>query len=187
MLIVICVVSYRHVAVVGTWDDHDYAGDNMGASYPNKEMSQQVFLDFLNEPESSPRRKQKVCWPCELYFQTFWIAPFSRTAGGVLVVHIGGDWTEGEGDTSRLSFVLRRDHIIRSGGAGRLGSNCSVIIQCDLTGENQWKWLEKYRFLLLYYSVNFFLRCSPKGNERGFPAHHFGIFDSSGQRGLVSG
>ncbi len=44
--------------IVGTWDDHDYGVNDGGAEYPMKRESQKELLDFLDEPEDSPRREQ---------------------------------------------------------------------------------------------------------------------------------
>jgi alkaline phosphatase D len=44
--------------VLATWDDHDYGVNDGGAEYPRKVESQQVFLDFFQEPADSPRRKR---------------------------------------------------------------------------------------------------------------------------------
>lgn len=45
--------------VIGTWDDHDYGANDYGKEYPKKVESQQVFLDFLDEPLETPRRRQE--------------------------------------------------------------------------------------------------------------------------------
>lgn len=45
--------------VIGTWDDHDYGANDAGKEYPMKAESQQVFLDFLEVPEDSPRRTRE--------------------------------------------------------------------------------------------------------------------------------
>jgi alkaline phosphatase D len=45
--------------VIGTWDDHDYGGDDAGKEYPMRTESQKALLDFLDEPEDSPRRQQE--------------------------------------------------------------------------------------------------------------------------------
>lgn len=45
--------------VIGTWDDHDYGANDYGKEYPQRVASQQVFLDFLDEPKDSPRRRQE--------------------------------------------------------------------------------------------------------------------------------
>ncbi len=47
------------VPVLATWDDHDYGCCDEDADYPHKVLSQQVFLDFFEEPANSPRRTQE--------------------------------------------------------------------------------------------------------------------------------
>lgn len=44
--------------VIGTWDDHDYGLNDAGKEFNGKNTSQRLLLDFLDEPEDSPRRKQ---------------------------------------------------------------------------------------------------------------------------------
>jgi len=53
--------------IIGVWDDHDYGADNSGAEYPKKEESQQLFLDFFNVPQDSPRRVQKGIYTSYTY------------------------------------------------------------------------------------------------------------------------
>ncbi|BBM84625.1 alkaline phosphatase D family protein [Candidatus Uabimicrobium amorphum] len=51
------------VPIIGTWDDHDYGVNNGGKEYPAKVGSQKLFLDFLDEPQSSKRRTQQgIYW-----------------------------------------------------------------------------------------------------------------------------
>jgi alkaline phosphatase D len=45
--------------VLGIYDDHDFGGNNAGKEYKEKRESQKALLDFLDEPEDSPRRKQE--------------------------------------------------------------------------------------------------------------------------------
>ncbi len=45
--------------IVGIWDDHDFGKNNGGGDYPDKKLSQQYALDFLEEPIHSLRRKQE--------------------------------------------------------------------------------------------------------------------------------
>lgn len=47
----------RSVPIIGVWDDHDYGRNDAGASYPRKEISEELFLDFIGEPHESPRRE----------------------------------------------------------------------------------------------------------------------------------
>lgn len=49
----------KEATVLGTWDDHDYGDNDAGKEFPKRVESQQVFLDFIDEPEVSPRRKQE--------------------------------------------------------------------------------------------------------------------------------
>lgn len=46
--------------VIGIWDDHDFGINDGHKGYFNRVESQQIFLDFINEPVDSPRRKQEV-------------------------------------------------------------------------------------------------------------------------------
>ncbi|MET0594949.1 MAG: alkaline phosphatase D family protein, partial [Polyangiaceae bacterium] len=49
----------RSTRIVGTWDDHDYGINDGGREYPSRVESQQAFLDFVDEPRESARRKQE--------------------------------------------------------------------------------------------------------------------------------
>ncbi|NEW78555.1 MAG: alkaline phosphatase family protein [Gelidibacter sp.] len=49
----------KKVAVIGTWDDHDYGLNDGGFEYPKKAEAQQLFLDFLDVPQNDVRRNQK--------------------------------------------------------------------------------------------------------------------------------
>lgn len=44
--------------VIGTWDDHDYGLNDAGKEFSEKITNQRLLLDFLDEPQDSPRRKQ---------------------------------------------------------------------------------------------------------------------------------
>ncbi|XP_068327082.1 uncharacterized protein [Pyrus communis] len=44
--------------VIGTWDDHDYGLNDAGKEFSRKVTNQRLLLDFLGEPQDSPRRKQ---------------------------------------------------------------------------------------------------------------------------------
>jgi alkaline phosphatase D len=49
--------------IMGTWDDHDYAADNQGIEFRDKDASQQLFMDFLDLPNNHLMRKQRgVYW-----------------------------------------------------------------------------------------------------------------------------
>lgn len=46
----------RDVPHLAIWDDHDFGDDDVGAEYPLKALSQQLFCDEWNEPADSSRR-----------------------------------------------------------------------------------------------------------------------------------
>eukprot|EP00347_Sterkiella_histriomuscorum_P005565 403356122 len=46
----------KQTPVIGIWDDHDYGKNDGDATNPIKLNNKQVYLDFLDEPQDSPRR-----------------------------------------------------------------------------------------------------------------------------------
>lgn len=62
--------------VIGIWDDHDFGINDAHKGYTHREESQQIFLDFMNEPMDSPRRKQEV-----LYIPTVAVNSFNLFIG----------------------------------------------------------------------------------------------------------
>jgi alkaline phosphatase D len=53
--------------LIGTWDDHDYGENDGDMRYKDKVESQRIFLDFLDEPSNSSRRKQRGVYVSYLY------------------------------------------------------------------------------------------------------------------------
>ncbi len=47
------------IPIVGIWDDHDYGENNSGKWFQTKAASQQLLLDFLDEPRESLRRHRQ--------------------------------------------------------------------------------------------------------------------------------
>ena len=45
------------VPVLSVWDDHDYGWNDAGKEYEFKEESKQIFMDFWNVSQESPRRQ----------------------------------------------------------------------------------------------------------------------------------
>lgn len=48
---------------IGIWDDHDFGINDGHKRYTYREESQQIFLDFMNEPKDTARRTQEVRIP----------------------------------------------------------------------------------------------------------------------------
>ncbi|HRX83053.1 MAG: alkaline phosphatase family protein [Planctomycetaceae bacterium] len=53
--------------VLATWDDHDYGVNDGGADYPAKIESQQLFVDFWNDPPDSPRRSREGVYDASMF------------------------------------------------------------------------------------------------------------------------
>jgi alkaline phosphatase D len=57
----------KRCPIIGTWDDNDYGMKNGNKHYLQKAESQQLFLDFIDEPKDSPRRKQEGVYASYVY------------------------------------------------------------------------------------------------------------------------
>jgi alkaline phosphatase D len=53
--------------IIGTWDDNDYGMKDGNKHYAKKAESQQLFLNFIDEPKDSPRRKQEGVYASYVY------------------------------------------------------------------------------------------------------------------------
>lgn len=119
----------KQVPIIATWDDHDYGWNDTGKSYPHKEESREIFFDFFEEPESSPRRKHKGIYHSYIYEygeHTLQIILLDgRTFRDDLKPY------DGEFDADRRYSFYQKDYAIHE-AAGP-----------TLLGAEQWKWLEK--------------------------------------------
>lgn len=102
--------------VIGTWDDHDYGKNDGGANWYFKEESQQIFLDFFDVPEDSPRRDREGVYHSEIY---------ESEKGSVKVV--------------LLDARYFRSELERSEEEGRRYAPS----EGELLGEQQWQWLQE--------------------------------------------
>ncbi|NLT67799.1 MAG: alkaline phosphatase family protein [Acidobacteria bacterium] len=57
----------RSCRIVGTWDDNEYGMKNGNGLFKKKAESQQLFLDFIGEPEESIRRQQNGLYTSYVY------------------------------------------------------------------------------------------------------------------------
>ncbi len=57
----------KNVKIIATWDDHDYGWNDSGRHYPFKAESKEIFLDFFDEPDESPRRRHEGIYTAYLY------------------------------------------------------------------------------------------------------------------------
>jgi alkaline phosphatase D len=107
--------------ILATWDDHDMGGNDVGAEYPKKDESQQLFLDFFDVPKDSPRRTQKGVYDARV------LGPADKRVQIILL------------DTRyfRSPLVPRQPPNPR---LGRYVANTDP--SSTILGEAQWAWLE---------------------------------------------
>ncbi len=110
--------------ILATWDDHDYGVNDGGAEYPKKKESQQVFLDFFDEPPDSPRRKQEGVYDAKV------IGPPGRRVQIILL------------DTRYFRSPLKRGDRGLEPGEGDTGRYvASDDPNATMLGDAQWAWL----------------------------------------------
>jgi alkaline phosphatase D len=49
---------HNSTPTIGIWDDHDYGFNDEGKYFQYKEITKQFYLDFIDEPQDSIRRKE---------------------------------------------------------------------------------------------------------------------------------
>jgi alkaline phosphatase D len=106
--------------ILATWDDHDYGVNDGGTDYPKKVESQQIFVDFWNDPPESPRHNRAGVYDAAVY------------------------GPEGK----RVQVILLDTRFFRSPlatGDQQVGGRYVPAADPNLTmlGEAQWKWLEE--------------------------------------------
>ena len=110
--------------VLATWDDHDYGADDAGAEFPKKKESQQLFLDFFDEPANSSRRKQ------EGIYTSYEYGPPERRVQVILL------------DTRYHRSPLKKSGR-KKGDPGFLGPYTrNTDPGATILGEAQWSWFE---------------------------------------------
>ncbi len=158
------------VEVIGTWDDHDYGLNDGGVEFTSKAASQQVFLDFMDVPSDSPRRKREGVYNSYTY---------DLPVGSVKILVLDTRYFR-----SALTPAVAKKKRYQPGTYG----------QGTVLGETQWTWLEeelrnsKADFNLLVSSIQFL------SNEHGFETwgnfpHEVdklnGIIKESGANGVI--
>lgn len=109
----------EEVPIIGTWDDHDFGLNDGGADFAIKKESQQVFLDFMDVPEDSERRKQEGVYASHEY---------EVPNGKVKVIVL---------DTRYFRSELVKDE------ESEKRYKPTTDPEATMLGEVQWQWLEK--------------------------------------------
>lgn len=114
----------KSARLLATWDDHDYGRNDAGNDYPFRQESQQVFLDFLDEPAASPRRTQAGVYAAEV------IGPPGQRVQIILL------------DTRYHRSPLKKNGIERVQGQPYFGPYAPTEdAEATVLGETQWQWL----------------------------------------------
>lgn len=113
----------QQAPILATWDDHDFGMNDAGASYAKRDESQQLFLDWLDEPATSPRRQQAGVYT---------VASFGPDAQRIQIILL---------DTRYFRSPLEKGkHAIVPSGGPYVPSDDP---QATMLGEVQWQWLEE--------------------------------------------
>lgn len=119
----------NEVPFFGVWDDNDYGLSDAGADYQHKAISRQLFLDFLGEPDASPRRTRAGG-----LYAAYEFGPPGRTCQLILpdLRYSRSDW--------RRADEATRGELGRSGFGPYIEERSSGA---SLLGAEQWAWLER--------------------------------------------
>jgi hypothetical protein len=130
------------LGIYGTWDDHDYGGNDMGNDLSQKQERKAAFFDFLGIAPPSPAREgvyTSVEWgesPRKvkaILLDTRWFREGHCIPSMAHVLPLG---TAVACTTRFLTASLRLDKLIK----WIFGKDCA---SSQLLGEDQWNWLEQ--------------------------------------------
>jgi alkaline phosphatase D len=109
--------------LLATWDDHDYGNNDAGEEWLHKDDAQKQFLDFMNVPADSPRRKQKGIYYSEMF------GPEGKRVQAIML------------DTRyfRSGIEKAKDPLPRTTIRPYIPNTDP---KATMLGEDQWKWLE---------------------------------------------
>ena len=121
----------KQVPIMATWDNHDFGKHNGGAEFELNQVSQQVFLDFFDEPRESARRSTPGIYDARI------IGPEGKRVQIILLDtrYFKGPFIEDERGKAEKAAAGE----VGSMGAYSPNANPGVT----LLGETQWGWLER--------------------------------------------
>ncbi|MFC3053567.1 alkaline phosphatase D family protein [Kordiimonas pumila] len=114
--------------VIATWDDHDFGENDAGMEYPMKKESKELFFDFWNEPEDSPRRR-----PDDGIYTSYMYGPPNER---VQVIMLDLRWNRTGLIHVSKEEARRRDQMAFGPYLPQDDAHSTML------GEKQWKWLE---------------------------------------------
>ncbi len=105
----------KRARILGIWDDNDYGVSNGGAENAHKRQSQELLLNFLDEPADSPRRTQ------EGIYASYTFGPPGR----------------------QVKVILLDSRYFRAEAHWWSALWASEEASADILGAAQWAWLER--------------------------------------------
>ncbi len=112
----------KKTPILATWDDHDFGGNDAGATYPMRRESQREFFNWLDEPVDSPRRRQEGVYAARVF------GPPGKRVQVILL------------DTRYFRSPLKRgEHNAEPSGGPYVPDEDPTK---TMLGEAQWQWLE---------------------------------------------
>ena len=109
--------------LLATWDDHDFGWNDSGANYAMKVESQRLFLEFMDEPADSERRRREGVYDAHV---------FSPPGKRVQIILL---------DTRYFRSTLSTGIHTAVPSGGRYVPSAET--DKTMLGEAQWLWLEK--------------------------------------------
>lgn len=118
----------KNIPMMAVWDDHDYGINDGGADFPLKDQTQQLFLDFFDEPVNSERRTTPGIYDAKIF------GPDGKRVQ-IILMDIRYFRTAPLPDT-RSAEEKKALNI-----AGRYAPNSDP--KATVLGDTQWRWLEE--------------------------------------------
>lgn len=162
---------FKESKVIGTWDDHDYGLNDSGNEYIHKKESQNLFLEFIQEPKNSERWNRNG---------VYWSIIYGKKP-------------------NRIQFILLDTRYFRSPlkTGWKWFFKTKYVPDYDksktMLGEEQWKWLEselkkEAEVRILVSSIQFLFDDHEFERWGNFPLERermFSLIKSSGANGLI--
>jgi alkaline phosphatase D len=118
----------KNIPIMAVWDDHDYGINDGSSNFSLKDHSQQLFLDFFDEPANSERRRTPGIYDAKIF------GPDGKRVQ-IILLDVRYFRTPPLPDT-RSEEAKKALNI-----AGRYAPNSDP--KATILGETQWRWLEE--------------------------------------------
>jgi alkaline phosphatase D len=114
---------------IGIWDDHDFGENDAGKTYPQKEASRQIMLNYFNEPKDSIRRSRDD----GIYTSYF----YGDAPHRVQVIMPDLRWNRDD-----LKHLTREEYMLKKKPNNQGPYEPHTDPSHKMLGDKQWAWLE---------------------------------------------